>query len=146
MQSKKRGGGAIMVIIDTFTLWQRYVRRYLLPVATLLPHLTIQGACSKLSGPLAASDLRPIRLDGNVGVKHRTQQHLASRAFAEGGAKPPQNSLRHQALTLASDSQLLQDKKTGLLIRAFVTTQLLRNVVQPHWLPWQTPMCAGCSA
>ena len=72
--------------------------------------------------------------------------HPASVAVTEGRAKPPQNSLRHQALTLASDSQLLQDKKTGLLIKAFVATQLLRKVDQVHWLQWQTPMCAGYSA
>ncbi len=52
----------------------------------------------------------------------------------------------HQALTLASDPQLLQDKKTSLLIKAFVTTQSLRNAEDLHWLPWQTPMCAGFSA
>lgn len=34
-----------------------------------------------------------------------------------------------------------KDKKTGLLIKAFVTCQLLRNTVEMHWLPSQTPMC-----
>ena len=89
---------------------------------------------------------RPIPVDLCKEVKHGPQQHPASGAVTEGRAKPPQNSLRHQALTLASDSQLLQDKKTGLLNKAFVTTQLLRHVEHLHWLPWQTPMCAGCSA
>ena len=50
-----------------------------------------------------------------------------------------------QALTLASDSQLLQDQKTSLLIKTIVTTQLLRTVEHLHWLPWQTLIFAGCS-
>jgi len=39
-----------------------------------------------------------------------SQELLASGAVAEGRAKPPQNSLRHQALTLAGGPQLLQGK------------------------------------
>ena len=89
---------------------------------------------------------RPFAVDGGGELNRGSQELLASGAVAEGGAKPPQNSLRHQALTLASDSQLLQDKKTGLLNKAFMTKQLLRHVEHLHWLPWQTPMCAGCSA
>ena len=56
------------------------------------------------------------------------RNNLASGAVAVGGAKPPQGSVLLQALSLANDPQLLQDKKTSHLIKAFVTTQLLHNV------------------
>ena len=41
--------------------------------------------------------------------------------------------------------QLLQDKKTSLLVKAFVNTHLLRTVEQLHWPPWQKLIFAGCS-
>ena len=79
---------------------------------------------------------QPVHLDLGEEVTHEPQQHPASGADTEGRTKPPQSSVLHQALTLAIDSQLLQDQKTSLLIKTIVTTQLLRTVEHLHWLPW----------
>ncbi len=76
----------------------------------LLLQPAIQFVCSQFLDVQAASDLRPIRLDVNEGVKHRTHQHLASEAVSEGWVKPPQGSMFHHFLTLAGGPQLLQGK------------------------------------
>lgn len=147
MQSKKKGGGGGRSCHHLSAYLLRHLRDYVppSPVADQFPHSTIQGLCSRLLSQLAASDLRPTRLDLNESVKHRTHQHLSSVAVSEGWVKPPQGFVLHQALTLASDSQLLQDQKTSLLIKTIVTTQLLRKMEHLHWLPWQTLIFAGCS-
>ena len=75
---------------------------------------------------------RPIHIDLGEESKHGIQQHPASGSVTGGRAKPPQSSVLYQALTLASDTQPWQDQKTSLLVKTFVTTQLLRKVGQLH--------------
>jgi len=91
-------------------------------------------------------DYRPIRIDVGEEVKHGSLPRLTSEQLLMAG----QSHLSAPCSIKPSPSPVARSycktKRTRLLIKAFVTTQLLRKVEQLHWLPWQTPMCAGCSA
>ncbi|MDC0269659.1 hypothetical protein OAK57_03220 [Synechococcus sp. AH-551-N23] len=103
---KKKGGGEISSALTRLRYGEyTFAYRYL-PLAELLPLPAIQGLRSRPLGESTRMAERPIPVDLAEEVKHG-QQHPASEAVTEGRAKPPHSSVLHQALTLASDPQLL---------------------------------------
>ena len=104
---QKKGGGVSSALVrlrnDKTTLTRRN-----LPLAEPLPRPAIQGLRWRPLGVSTRVADRPIPIDLCNEVKHGSQQHPACKAVTKGRAKPPQSSVLHQALTLASDPQLLR--------------------------------------